>query len=484
MRRPVPPAIPLLVLLLALAPTQPALAQIGQPEYAARRDSLAARMGEGVLIAFGAPAPVDPYSGFRQLPAFDYLTGFREPDAVMVLVHDDGGVRHMLFTARPSVRTQLYDGFRESPAALARRTGAAVRPLAELRAHVDSLLGTGLPFHELRDFASADAAARDTLTRGAAFVASLREADPDLRVADLHGVVAGLRARKSDAEVALLREAVAVTDAAHRAALAAIEPGAFEYEVEAAIEHAFRSRGADGPAYASIVGSGPNSTTLHYVRNDRRMEAGDLVLMDVGAQVDGYAADVTRTVPVSGSFSPEQRAVYDIVLAALEAAEAEVAPGEPAAAALRASMDVRLRGLADLGLIEAPDATYDPPWDVDCDARPDQCLQGMLFMIHGISHGIGLEVHDPAGFYFGEFTYRPGDVFTIEPGLYVQAEVLDLLPDTPRNRAFVAAVRDAVLRHDDIGVRVEDDYLVTADGVERLSDAPREPAEIEAAMGG
>jgi Xaa-Pro aminopeptidase len=476
-----PPVTAAAALLLLPVLTPPATAQVEAAEYAARRDSLAARMGDGVLIAFGATSPVTPYGEPRQLPAFEYLTGFDEPDAALVLVHEAGQVRPTLFTARPSVRTQLYDGFREDPDDVARRTGAKVQPIDDLRAHVDSLAGTGLPVFELRDFGSMDAATRDTLTRGGAFVEALQARHPDLEVTDLHRAVAELRARKSPAELTLLRQAIAITDDAHRAALAVIEPGAWEYQVEAEIHRTFLDRGSDGPAFSSIVGSGPNSTTLHYVENDRRLEDGDLILMDIGAQVDGYAADITRTVPVSGTFSPDQRAVYEIVLAAQKAAESRVRPGAPAGASLRASMEVRLDGLAELGLIESPDATYDPPWPVDCDARPDQCLQGMLFMIHGISHGIGLEVHDPAQFYLTG-RYAPGDVFTIEPGIYIQDAVLDRLPDTPKNRAFIAAVRDAVERYDDIGVRIEDDYRVTAEGVERLSAAPREVDEIEAAM--
>ena len=475
-------ALALAALLSAAPLSAQADTRIPQAEYAARRDSLAARLGPGAVIGYGGTYPTDYDFAFRQLPAFDYLTGFREPDAAMVLLHEDEDVALTLFTDRPTVRTQFYDGFRETPASLAARTGATVRPLEEFSAVVDSLEGTGMPLFELRDFGSGDAVARDTLTRGRELIRRLEAHHPGAEVTDAQPVLDRLRARKSEAEIALLREAVALTDRAHRRALEVIGPGVREYQVEGAILETFRGGGGDGAAYTSIVGSGINSTTLHYVRNDRRMEAGDLILMDIGAQVAGYAADLTRTVPVDGTFTPDQRAVYEIVLEAVEAAEAEARPGAPAAAPEAAATDVRLRGMAELGLIQAPDATYDPPWPVDCRARSDQCLQGMLFMIHGISHGIGLEVHDPASFYYDEGRYHPGDVFTIEPGIYVNAEVLDLLPDTPKNRAFVAAVRDAVERYHAIGVRIEDDYLMTAAGLVRLSDAPREIDAIEAAM--
>jgi Xaa-Pro aminopeptidase len=473
----------LLAVALLLAGAIGAGAQVPDAEYAARRDSLARRMGQGALIAFGAPDFVGHQFVFRQRPGFDYLTGFREPDAVLVMLHDGAGVRSSLFTLTPSVRTQLYDGFRESHDALAARTGFRVRGVEELGAFMDSLVAARVRILELRDFETADYAHRDTLTRGASFVKQLRQRHPGLEVADVHPLVTELRARKSAAELALLRRAIDITGAAHRAALRAVRPGAWEYQVEAVIAHAFRSAGADGPAFSSIVGSGPNATTLHYVRNDRQMQGGEVVVMDIGAAVDGYAADITRTVPVSGRFTPEQRTIYELVLEAQKAAEVLVRPGLRADASLEASRRVRLEGLARLGLIESPEATFDPPWPVDCTARPDQCLQGTLFMIHGISHGIGLEVHDPASFYADAGTYQPGDVFTIEPGIYISSRALELLPDTPRNRAFVTAVRELVARYDNVGVRIEDDYVVTETGVERLSTgAPREAEEIEQAM--
>ena len=462
--------------------TGAASAQISEGEYADRRARLADRMGEGTLIAFGAPNYLNHVFETRQLPAFSYLTGFKETDAVLVLVRDEGTLRGDLFTLTPTVRTQLYDGFRESPESLTARTGLQVRPLDQMAAYVDSLAASGRPLYELRDFQTEDYAYRDTLTRGGVFMQELADKH-NVPILDLHAIVNEFRAQKSDAEVALLQRAIDITGEAHEAALSMIEPGVWEYEVEATIEHAFRSAGAEGPSFSSIVGSGPNSTTLHYIANDRQAQAGELLLMDIGASYDGYAADITRTVPVSGRFTPEQRAIYDLVLEAQKAAEALVRPGAPAGASFGASSRVRLEGLAELGLIESPEATFDPPWPVDCEQQPAQCLQGNLFMVHGISHGIGLEVHDPASFYTAPGTYQPGDAFTIEPGLYLSLRALDLLPDTPKNRAFREAVRDNVARYDNIGVRIEDDYLVTEDGVVRMSArVPREAEAIEQAM--
>jgi Xaa-Pro aminopeptidase len=209
---------------------------------------------------------------------------------------------------------------------------------------------------------------------------------------------------------------------------------------------------------------------------------GDLVVMDAAAELQGYSADVTRTIPVSGVYTPEQRAIYELVRDAQSAAERNSGPGLSQAAAQDSSVAVRIRGLAALGLIESEDAMLDLPWATDCTRAPASCLQANLWMIHGISHGLGLEVHDPASYYFGEGTFHPGDVFTIEPGIYIAQASLDALPDTPRNRRFIAAVRAKVATYENAGVGIEDDYVVTPDGLRRISSAPREIAEIEAIM--
>jgi Xaa-Pro aminopeptidase len=258
------------------------------------------------------------------------------------------------------------------------------------------------------------------------------------------------------------------------------KPGMWEYQLEALIEGGFRSSGADGPSFGSIVGSGPNSTQYHYEKNDRRMAAGDVVVMDVGAAYHGYAADVTRTIPVSGRFTPEQRTIYQLVRDAQAAAERVARPGASWEAWRDSARMVEARGLARLGLIESPDATFDPPWGASCQTRPVSCTQAFLYMAHGLGHGIGLEVHDPPHPWVGQGTFAPGHVFTIEPGIYISTKLLEMLPDTPKNRAMIAKVGDAVKRYQNIGIRIEDDYLITPTGVEWLSRAPREISEIEA----
>ena len=209
------------------------------------------------------------------------------------------------------------------------------------------------------------------------------------------------------------------------------------------------------------------------------MAPGDIVVVDAGAEYRGYAADVTRSLPVSGTFTPEQRAIYQIVRDAQAAAERNSKAGMSLAAAHDSSIAVRARGLAALGLIESPDATYDPAWPVDCQASPRACQQVTLFTIHGITHGIGLEVHDPMQAY-ASGVFQVGDAFTIEPGIYISPKLLDMLPDTPKNRALIARVRPVVERYANTGVRIEDSYLLTERGLERISQAPRDLDEVEA----
>lgn len=472
--------LPLLLLTLA-TPAALAAQFIPTSEYAARRDSLAARLDSGVVVAFGGRSPVTP-ERFVQLPAFRYLTGFLEPDAALVMVVRGGKPGATLYTSARDPRRALYDGFPPDSAEVARRTGMPARSISALAAQLDSLAATGLPFYTLGDFATADAATTDSLTRGARFMRQFADGHPGLVVRDAHPVLDSLRTRKSPAEVAMLRRAIDITGGALREVMRALKPGMYEYQVEAMFESAFRGAGGDGAAFISIIGSGPNSTQYHYNANDRRIGRGEVVVMDVGAGFGGYSADVTRTLPADGRFSPEQRALYQIVRDAQEAAAKTVKPGSAFEAWRDAARAVIASGVARLGLTEGVDATFDPPWAEQCGTNPVACTQAFLYMAHGLGHGIGLEVHDRPHPWYGTGTFQPGDVFTIEPGIYVSRKLLEILPDTPRNRAMIAKVRPAVERYHDTGIRIEDDYLVTGRGAEWLSRAPREIAEVEAEM--
>jgi Xaa-Pro aminopeptidase len=467
--------------LLALTPAA-AGAQIGATDFAARRDSLARRIGDGVVVAFGARTPVTDFGPPTQLPAFHYLTGFDEPDAAFVMVVRQGAGTATLFTMPIDPRVAMYYGRRPDSAAIASRFGMTARPFAALRAAVDSLAGSGLSFYSLADFEDADFAYADSLTRGRAFLQSVVAAHSGLQVKDAHPLVNELRARKSAAELALLRKAAALSVEGHRAAMRLAAPGLHEYDLQAAAEYEFRRGGSSRPAYGSIVGSGENGTQLHYMLDRAPLKAGELVVIDAAGEYEGYAADVTRTLPVSGRFTTDQRALYQLVRDAQDAAVRNAKPGMKFAVAQDSSLEVRARGLARMGLIEASDALYDPPGRANCATRPAACRQVNVWTIHGISHGLGLAVHDPVQFYSGDRTVQPGDVFTVEPGIYVNTAFLDILPDTPRNRAFIAKVRPVAERLNHTGVRIEDDYIATATDLEWISPAPREASEVEAAM--
>ena len=461
-----------------------ARATVGAAEYGARRDSLAARIDSGIVVAFGERTPVSDFGPFYQLPAFHYLTGYDQPDAAFVMVVRRGRGESTVFTTPVNPRMAFYYGFRPDSAAIARSIGLTARPFSALAAVLDSLAGAGLPVYTLADYEDADFARQDSLTRGQRFMAAFAAAHPGLTVKDAQPVVDELRARKSPAEQALLRRAAEISAAGHRAAMQSPEPR-HEYEWQAVIEYTFKRLGGERPAYGSIVGAGVNSTQLHYMLDTSAAKPGDLVVIDAATAYRGYAADITRTLPVSGVYTPAQRTIYQLVRDAQAAAERVAKPGAKAADAEDSSYAVRARGLAKLGLIDSVNAVIDPPWPADCTKQPAACQEARIWMVHGISHGLGLAVHDPVQFYYGDRVYRPGDAFTIEPGIYISTRTLDALPDTPRNRAFIANVRAAVKKYENVGVRIEDDYIMTASGLERISSGvPREMTEIEALMKG
>ncbi|MDX2183978.1 MAG: aminopeptidase P N-terminal domain-containing protein [Gemmatimonadaceae bacterium] len=461
---------------------------IPRREYGERRRAVTQALDSGVVLVAGARDPVVHWPPFYQLPAFRYLTGYLLPDATLVLVKQRAQTRGVLFVPATNLRTALYDGRVTDPVALSAQTGLDVRYTTQLPRLLDSLATSGLPWYPVTDAQANEFTARDSLTFLRALVRRYAAAHPALTVRDGTPLVDYLRAKKSAAEEQVLRRAVAISDSGHVAAMRAIRPGLTEYQVQAEMEYAFRRLGGDRPGYASIVGTGSNSTLLHYDAGDRVLKAGEVILMDVAVQYDGYSADVTRTVPVTGRYTAEQRAVYEIVLAAQKAFERQIRPGTPSALPNDSSRRVLIAGMERLGLIESATATFDAP-DGLCPARAwirkdgEPCPQWYLYSYHGYSHGIGLDVHDPAQFAdHPSRTYELGDVFTIEPGLYVRRDALKGLPDTPRNRQFIAAVQRAVAKYADTGVRIEDDYRVTPSGIERLSQAPREIPEIEALM--
>ena len=449
-------------------------AQIPQSEYAARRAAVVKGLPNGLVIALGAQPPEADYINFFQSSNFNYLTGFEEPDAALVMVVENGAIKGqpILFVPPKDPAREVWEGHRLGVDSAKARFNMDARPSNALDRVVDSLFASGVPktIHVVGDY-----------RRGRA----LRSVD-DQRIEAIIGRNAGATAQsintrvnarrgvRSAAELDLLRKAIAITVDAHREAAKAIEPGMNEFEIQGLIEYTFRRNGAARPGFGSIVGSGPNSTTLHYNANDRFIERGDVIVIDIGASYRGYSADVTRTYPANGTFSPAQRDVYTAVRAAQVAAEQAARLNGPAGALSEAASSSLSRSLASMGLIEAPGATY------DCGSG-SKCTQLSLYYMHGLGHPIGLDVHD-AGASTGSGNLVPGSAYTLEPGIYVRSNLLEIIPDTPANREMIAKIRPAVQKYANIGVRIEDDYIVTDRGIEWVSQAPRELAEVEALM--
>jgi len=266
-----------------------------------------------------------------------------------------------------------------------------------------------------------------------------------------------MRLYKSREEIRTMRRAAQIAATAHRRAMEACRPGMFEYQIEAELVHAFMRQGARSPAYPCIVGGGVNSCILHYTENSAALRSGDLLLIDAGAEYDGYASDVSRTFPVNGRFTPEQRAIYEIVLEAQLAAIDAVRPGNSWHQPHDAAVEVITKGLVDVGILKGrwrtmlKDEAYRP------------------YYMHRTSHWLGMDVHDVGEYKVGDEwrTFEPGMVTTVEPGLYLSA-----------------AIKGLARRWWNIGIRIEDDVLVTADGHEVLSaGAPKTIEEIESSMG-
>ncbi|HEU4593955.1 MAG TPA: M24B family metallopeptidase, partial [Pyrinomonadaceae bacterium] len=295
------------------------------------------------------------------------------------------------------------------------------------------------------------------------FAAQWAKAASGLNVRTAWPIFVEMRMRKSPSELRLLQHAVDISIEGHQRAQAVAPNAKWEYEVEAEIDYTYRRRNADNWGYPNIVGCGPNATTLHYEESQGRVRPEDLILIDSGAEYEHYTADVTRTFPAGGKFSPAQAEIYNIVLAAQEASLKAIRPGIPLSDVHNASVEVIKDGLLRLGLIT--------------DRNSDQYR---LWFMHGTSHWLGMNVHDVG---MRAVRLAPDMVFTVEPGVYIRLDALEHLPATPENQKFIAAVRPAFEKYKGIGVRIEDDVVVTAEGHRNLSAAlPRAIPEIEAFM--
>lgn len=425
--------------------------------HSRRRRLLMDKMGPGAAALVPAASERirsnDVEYRFRQNSDFDYLTGFPEPDAVCLLLPGHPEHEYVLFVRPRDQERETWTGRRAGTEGAVQIYGAdAAHPLAALDETVSGLLAD----REILYYAMEGRG--DYNRRVLGWVETMqtqrqRSGQGPTAVHDLRPLVHEMRLFKSEDEIEAMRRAAIVSCEGHRRAMSRARAGQYEYEVEAEIEYAFRARGASAPAYPSIVAAGANATVLHYTENCCRLEEADLLLIDAGAEVEMYCGDVTRTFPVGRRFDGRQRALYDVVLAAQEAAILEIRPGVAVEEVHEAALRVLVRGLIDLGILQGT---------VDENIAEEHYR---AFYMHRTSHWLGKDVHD-VGVYRLQGASRklePGMIITVEPGLYL------------------AEHSGAPPQWQGIGIRIEDDVLVRESGFEVLTEAaPKEIDEIEA----
>lgn len=458
----------------------PAAAGPLQDDLRQRRARLMERLGPDALAVFWS-APSRVFSGdvsyeFRQDSNLLYLTGIDQEDTILVLMPGSEGAREFLFVREADARREHWNGHSLTPAEASTASGVTtVMTATQFDPFIAALFArrAGTATADYGRFLQALADNRATLAvvsdsptdlaappgRAAQYAARLRDRFFGFSIRDAGPLLAEARQIKTSYEQEVLRRSVRISSDAHRAGMRAAAPGKYEYEVEAAIEEVYLRNGAMSWGYPSIVGSGPNATILHYQKSERKMEPGDLILVDAAANYQGLTGDITRTYPVSGRFSREQRDIYEIVLASQAAGEAAAKTGATLRDVQKACDEILKAGLLRLGLITDPAGTQFKTWST-----------------HGVSHWIGMDVHDVSV----PGPLAPGMAFTIEPGIYIREIALEELPKTDASRAFAGSVQAQARKYRNIGVRVEDSYLLTAAGLERMSaGVPRAIDEIE-----
>jgi len=424
-----------------------------------RRKRLADSMGSGVAILRAAPERTrnrDANHPYRFDSYFHYLSGFPETDAILVIVAGTSP-KTILFCLDKDQEREIWDGFRFGP--------VRAQEMFEVdETHsitkVDEILPTLLSnqdalYYELGSDPQSDSKVIDWLNQVRELGRSGVTA-PD-QIHDIRSILDEMRVVKDASEIQTMRRAARISSQAHVRAMQLTRPGMMEYQVEAEFLHEFRRNGAQSPAYTSIVAGGANACVLHYVNNDAVLNDGDLLLIDAGCELDGYASDITRTFPVNGKYTGPQRDVYELVLAAQAAAIEQVKPGNEWEDPHHAALQILVQGMLDLGL---------------CSGTPESVIETgdyKKFYMHRTGHWLGMDVHD-VGDYKRDGEWRklePGMMLTVEPGCYIR-------PDNSVPEQFW-----------NIGIRIEDDALVTDDGCDIItSDVPKSIAEVESLMAG
>ena len=426
--------------------------------YARRRAALLAQMQSGIAIVPTAPERVrnrDSEYLYRFDSYFYYLCGFQEPEAVLVLIAG-AEPQSVLFCREKNLERETWDGFRFGPEAAREAFGVdAAYPIGQLDEKLPGLMANQPALHYAPGM-EADWDARILQWLNQVRAQSRTGVSAPQRIYDVRMALDEMRLHKDEQELALMRRAAAISAKAHVRAMRATRPGRMEYEIEAELLYEFRRHGAQFPAYWPIVAGGANACVLHYSDNSARLDDGALLLIDAGCELDGYASDITRTFPVSGKFSGPQKDVYELVLAAQAAAIGAATPGAAWDVPHETAVRVLAQGMIDFGL---------------CHGSLDQVLETgdyKRFYMHRTGHWLGLDVHD-AGDYKVDGKWRPlaqGMVLTVEPGCYIRPG--EGVPEAYWN----------------IGVRIEDDVLVTGAGCEVITaETPKSVADIEALVG-
>ena len=465
-------------------------------ELADRRARVAQSIGPKAILIFFSTAPRvytnDVDYQFRQENNLYYLTNLKQAGATLVLIPGNALLPEILFLPRRNPGAETWTGHMYSAEEAAERSGireiweasefepfiAAVRNRQPYRPKPENILmSTSQPatpnttgFESLFGAASKNGAELYLLLprefeskeyiREQRFASDWVRTGTGYAVRNVFQILAEVRVRKSPMELELLQHAIDISIEAHERAWAAAGSAKWEYEIDAAVSYTFKLRNADNWGYPDIVGCGANATTLHYEESQAPCQLGDLLLMDVGAEYDHYSADVTRTTPLNGKFSPAQADIYQIVYDAQEAVAKVARPGASLSDINRASTEVIKDGLLKLGLITDRNS-----------------MQYRIWFMHGTGHWLGMNVHDVGG----AAKFEPGMTFTNEPGIYIRPDALDNLPRTPETEKFIAAIKPAFEKYRGIGVRIEDDMVITPDGVRWMTEAlPRKISDIEA----
>lgn len=429
-------------------------------EFAKRRKTLMQKIGSTGIVILPA-APIARRNGdydyaYRQNSDFYYLTGFEEPEAVLILApkHQDG--EFILFNRVRNREEEIWNGYRAGQEGARKQFGANLAySIAQLEEKLPELLeGRSEVYYSLGIDPAFDQILLNAVNKIRGRIRNGLQSP--IAFIDISDSIHEMRLIKSPAEIAIMRKAADISVDAHMSAIQTCKPGIYEYELEAELQYVFNRNGARFPAYTSIVGSGKNSCILHYNDNNQIIKDGSIVLIDAGCEYQNYASDITRTFPANGKFSPEQRAIYEIVLAAQLAGIKAVRPGAAWDAPQNAIIKIITQGLLDLGLLKG---------------KLNDLIEKkayFTFYMHKSGHWLGLDVHD-VGRYKINGKWRklqPGMVLTVEPGIYISADI----PGVPK-------------RWHNIGVRIEDDVLVTANGNEVLSEQlPKTISDIETVM--